>query len=85
MKLSNQFIMHKIKDSTVLIPSGNTSFSGVVKGNATFDVILEHLKTDTTREQIIAAMKERYDAPEEKITVDVDRALSELQRIGALE
>lgn len=85
MKLSRKFIMHKMKNSMVLIPSGEVSFSGVVKGNATLEAILELLKTDTTREEIIAAMKERFDAPEETITADVDRALSELERIGALE
>lgn len=74
-----------MKGATVLIPSGEASFSGVVRGNATLDAILELLKTDTTRERIIAAMKERFDAPEETITEDVGRALSELERIGALE
>lgn len=85
MKLSKKFIMHKMKDSTMLIPAGGASFSGIVKGNATLEAILELLKTDTTREEIIAAMTERFNAPTETITADVDRALSELKRIGALE
>jgi hypothetical protein len=85
MKLSKKFIVYKMANSTVLIPAGDVSFSGVVKGNDTLEAILGLLKTDTTREQVIEAMIERFNAPEETIAADVDRALSELERIGALE
>ena len=43
------------------------------------------LKNDTTEEAVIAAMKARFNAPEEIIARDVKKALSELRRIGALE
>ena len=85
MKLSKMFIVHKMANSTVLIPAGDVSFSGIVKGNDTLEAILGLLKTDTTREQVIEAMMERFNAPEETIAADVDRVLSELERIGALE
>ena len=55
-----------------------------MKGNKTLGVILDLLKQDTTEKEIIAAMRERFDAPEEVITGDVEKALAELRRIGAL-
>lgn len=85
MKLNDHFISHKMNDSCILIPGSNAGFSGVVKGNGTLGVILELLKSETTREQIISVMKERFNAPEGAIEKDVDRALSELRGIGALD
>ena len=60
-------------------------FSGVVRGNRTLGAVLELLKSDVTEAELIAAMKERFDAPEGMIEADVARALAELRRIGALD
>ena len=35
--------------------------------------------------QIVEAMKSRYDAPEDVIARDVKKALTELQKIGAID
>ena len=85
MKLSNLFITHEVDGSMILVPTGAAEFSGVVKGNRTLSTIVCLLKEDTTREQIIASMKERYDAPEGAIERDVDKVLGELRKIGALD
>ena len=57
----------------------------MVRGNRTLGVILELLRQDTTEEQIVEAMKKRFDAPEERIAADVKKALSELRKIGAID
>lgn len=69
----------------MLIAAGGAGFAGLVKGNKTLGVILELLKKETSEEKIIAAMKDRFDAPKEQIESDVRRALGELRKIGALE
>ena len=85
MKLKKEFITHDTGSESLLVPAGNAGFSGLVKGNKTLGAILSLLKEDTTEEAVIAAMKQRFDAPEEIITHDVKKALSELRKIGALD
>lgn len=86
MKLSPNFLIHTQEDDGeyLLIPVADASFSGVVRGNKTFGAILELLKEETTKEDIIASLMERFDAPEDVITSDVEKALSELSKIGAV-
>lgn len=85
MKLKKEFITHNTGSESLLVPAGGAGWSGLVKGNKTLGAILELLKTDTTEEAVVAAMKERFDAPEDVIAVDVKRALSELRKIGAID
>ena len=85
MKLSKDFIVHKNGSEALLVPVGGTAFSGIVKGNATFGEILSLLEEDTCEADLCAAMAERFDAPEETIARDVEKALSELRAIGALD
>ena len=85
MKLKNGFITHISNGEAILVPTSSSDFSGIVRGNKTLGAILELLKNDTDEESIIAAMKRRFDAPEELIAADVRRALSELRRVGAID
>ena len=85
MKLNKGFITYDTDSESMLIPSGSVSFSGLVKGNRTLGAILSLLKEETTEAEIIASMKNRFDAPEEVIASDVAKVLSELRSIGALD
>ena len=85
MKLKEEFIIHKTESETVLVPVGGTAFAGIVKGNATLGDILELLREDTTAEAVKAAMLEKYDAPADAVSRDVEKVLSELRGIGALD
>ncbi len=85
MKLKKEFITHDTGTESLLVPTGGAGWSGLVKGNKTLGAILSLLKEDTTEDAVIAAMKERFDAPAEVIARDVKKALSELRRIGALD
>ena len=85
MKLKKEFITHNTETESLLVPAGGAGWAGLVRGNKTLGAILELLKTDTTEEAIITAMKARFDAAEETITRDVKKALSELRKIGALD
>ena len=85
MKLKKEFITHDSGNEILLVPVGGALFSGLVKGNKTLGAILALLKEDTTQEEVIAAMLQRFDALEEVIKHDVKRALSELRKIGAID
>ena len=85
MRLRKNYIARTSGNETLLVPAGGSEFSGMVRGNRTLGVILELLRQDTTEEQIVEAMKKRFDAPEERIAADVKKALAELRKIGAID
>lgn len=85
MKLNREFLLHNANGESILVPTGKADFSGIVRGNTTLGVVLELLKTDITAEQLIVEMQSRFDAEEGVIEKDVQKALSELRRIGALD
>lgn len=85
MRLKPEFITYSANGEALLVPTGNADFAGLVKGNRTLEAILDLLKQDTNEASVVAAMVERFDAPEEVIAADVKKALSELRKIGALD
>ena len=85
MRLSEDFLVHTSGEETVLVPAGDTAFSGIIKGNKTFGAILELLSEDITEEEIVSKLKERFEAPEELIEKDVKNALEVLGKTGALD
>ncbi len=84
MKLKKEFIVHNTGDESILVPTGNADFSGIVKGNKTVGFIFDCLKEDITRDEIVAKMRDEFDAPAGAIERDVDKLLNELRGIGAL-
>lgn len=84
MKLKSNFVTHNTDGETLMISAGG-SFNGMVRTNSTAGMIIELLTTETTRDEIIAAMLEKYDVTEEILAHDVDRILTELRGIGAID
>ena len=85
MKLSNQFIFHESGGETILVPTGGAGFSGIVRGNKTLGAVLACLKSETTEEDIVKALKARFDASEGAVERDVAKALEALRKIGAID
>ena len=85
MKLNQEFLVHNTTGESLLVPTGKAPFSGIVRGNRTLGVLLSLLEKETTENELVSAMKERFQAPEGAIEEDVARMLSELRRIGALD
>ena len=86
MKLNPNFIIHNHPGGTVMMPTSQAAFSGVVQGNRTLADIFDLLRADTTEEAIVRALREKYaGAEEEMVRADVARGLAELRAIGALE
>lgn len=85
MKINKNFLLHNTGGETVLVPSGNAGFSGVVRGNRTLGAILELLKTETSEPEIVETLSRSFPGAEEQIRKDVERALAGLRQIGALD
>lgn len=85
MRLTDGFITHEGVEEHITVPAGGLSFSGMVRSNKTAGFIVECLKDEVTAEQIVEKMLEKYDAPKERITRDVEDVLAKLRGIGALE
>ncbi len=86
MRLRNGFVTEGNKGAYIIKPTGEAAqrFHGLIKSNKTAAFIVECLKEDTTEEEIIEKMVEKYDAPKERIAEDVFRIVTQLERIGAL-
>ena len=85
MKLKEGFVTHEMDGEQIMVATGEARFSGLVRSNATAAFIVDCLKKDTTRDEIIALMLEKYDATAERIGADVDKILAALRSIDALD
>ena len=85
MKLKSSLITHDIGGKQVMIDIDRNGFGGMVRSNATAAFIVDQLKNETTREDILDKMAERYDAPRDVMGRDLDEILTRLKGIGALE
>lgn len=85
MKLNNKFVTRDMGDTQVMVAVGSAAFSGIVRSNKTAAFIVDQLKTDTTKEKILAAMQEKYDADPAVMEKDIDKVLEKLRSIGALD
>ena len=83
MRLKDTFITHESDGEQILIDV-TSSFAGLVRSNKTAAFLVECLKKETTREEIVEAMYAKYDAPKEVLQRDVDAIIAKLRGIGAL-
>jgi hypothetical protein len=84
MKLKASFITHTSGGEQLMISAGG-SFGGMVRSNTTAAAIIDIIKSEVTRDEIVNAMLDRYDAPREVLERDVDKVLATLREIGALD
>lgn len=85
MKLNENFIRHQVGGETLIVPTGNAGFHGLIQGNKTLSAIAECLTRDTTEEKIVDALCARFDGDREDIEADVREALKKLREIGAID
>ena len=85
MKLKKEFIPYDTGDESLLVPTADAEFSGVVRGNKTLGAILSLLSVETTEEEVIENMKQRFDGDPDVIASDVKKAIEHLRSVDALE
>ena len=84
MKLKNEFVTHDTDGEQLMISAGG-SFNGMVRSNSTAAAIINLMKKETTREEIILAMLEKYDVERAVLEPDVDKVIAALREIGAID
>ena len=84
MKLKSDFITHEADGQQLMISVGG-AFDGMVRSNSTAGAIIDLLKTETTREDIILAMLDIYDVDRAVLEPDVDKVIDALRGIGAID
>jgi hypothetical protein len=84
MKLKSNFITHTSGNEQLMISAGG-DFNGMVRSNSTAAEIIDMLKTETTRQQIIDNMAQIYDVDIAVLERDVDKVLASLRSIGAID
>ena len=87
MKLKSDYITHVVEDTQYLVGVSDDAFKGVVRSNETAAFIVDCLKEETTKDEIIDKMAQRYEGgiSREIFSEDVDRILDKLRSINALE
>ncbi len=84
MKLNSKFITHASGNEQLMISVGG-DFNGMVRSNSTAAYIIDLLKCETTREEIIEKMLDEYDVERSVLECDVDKVLASLREIGAID
>lgn len=85
MKLKNSFVHHQLESETVIVPTADADFHGLVQGNKTLAAIADCLKNDVTEEEIVDDLCSRFDGNRDDIKADVAEAIARLKQIGAIE
>lgn len=84
MKLKDTYITHDSDGEQILLDT-SSSFAGLIRNNKTAAFIVECLKEETTKEKIVEAMFEKYDAPKDVLAKDVSDVMEKLRKVGALD
>ena len=87
MKLNKDIMLGNIDGKDFAIATGELAktFNGIISNNPSAHFIFNLLKTEQTEDSIVAAMLEKYDAPEDVIRADVRELLDVLRNAGILE
>ena len=85
MKLKEGFITHEINGEQIMVATGAAKFSGMVRSNAVAAFIVDCLKKETSVEDILDSMQEKYNGSREVMKKDVEKILTKLRSIDALE
>lgn len=87
MKLKPGFIRHNVCGEHMVVATGQArqNFHGLIRNNATADTLFELLMEETTEDDLVAAMCQRYDADSARIAADVHHMLDRLRQAGFLQ
>ena len=85
MKLNSGFITHNDGEDKLLVSTGATKFSGLVRSNSSAGFIIECLENETTEDEIVAKMRRKWDVSDETARRDVRKVVEQLRGIGAID
>ena len=86
MKLKPDFQIVQMVDDYMLVPAGDEidSFNGTVILNEVSAFLLEQLKEDLEKEDLVERLVEEFDVDPATARADVDAAVEKMHEIGIL-
>lgn len=86
MRFKKGFVMHSIGDEYMAVATGELlqDFYGYVRNNETAADIFKMLQKETTVEQIVDAMYEKYDVDRAVLEQDVEEVIGKFREAGFL-
>ena len=85
MKINKGFLTHNNGEETLIVSTADTAFSGLVRSNRTAGFIIECLEEDTTEDEIVAKMLDKWEVSDEAARRDVRKIVEQLKGIGAID
>ncbi len=85
MKLKEGFITYRTEEEQIMVSVTPKALNGIVKSNSTAAYIIDCLKEETSKEEIVKKMLEKYDVSGDTLEKDVEKVLSSLREIGAID
>ncbi len=85
MKLNEGFISHNDGEEKLLVSTGATKFSGLVRSNSTAGFIISCLEHETTEDEIVSELRKKWDVSDEIARRDVRKIVEQLRGIGAID
>ena len=87
MKIREGFILREVGGQPVVVAVGSASqfFNGMVRLNATSECLFEKLQKDTTEDELVKAVVDKYDVEEETARKDVQSFIETLAKPGIIE
>ena len=87
MKLKKDFVTQRFRGQQLMVAVGPEAkrFHGLVRSNETAAFIVDRLRSETSEEEIVAALLAEYEVDETGAAADVKAILAKLRGIGALE
>ena len=87
MKLKYDFVVRSVADKMVAIPVGDATedFNCMITLNETGAFIFELLKEETSKEKLLEAFLNEYDATAEQAESTIDSVLKKLKETGIVE
>lgn len=86
MKLKYEFAVREIVGEYVMVPLGQGAleFAGMVSTSETGALLVDALKEDVTREELLKRILEEYDIDEQTAAADLDEFLGQLRKLNLL-
>jgi len=87
MKIKEDFMLRYIADEWVVVPMGERlkKFNGLIRLNESGAFIWKLLEKDVSKDEIVTAMLEEFDADEKKVSEDIEAFLRKLEDALILE
>lgn len=76
MKLKYDFEIEELAGSFCATPKDECEFIGMIRMNSTAREVFELLQTDTTIEQIVNTLGQKYDVDDEVLALEVEKTIA---------